>query len=171
MGDACLLRASPVHFLTGEKQMENSFETSGNSPTKRCLYCHQEISSNKKRYTRMKYCSPKCCNEAYKCGAGEQGRQLNYLGLSTASIGAIGELRVSADLLAKGYEVFRAVSSACSCDLIAMKNGVSARIEVRTARRSIQGVIQYPGHSKDIGRQDYFAAVLPDEIIYVPEFP
>lgn len=53
--------------------------------------------------------------------------------------GAIAELAVAADLLKRGYEVFRAQSSTCSCDLIAMIDSEDGtefemlRIEVRTA--------------------------------------
>ena len=39
--------------------------------------------------------------------------------VSPATRGAIAELRVATDLLARGYHVFRSVSPASPCDLIA----------------------------------------------------
>ena len=91
-----------------------------------------------------------------------------YPGISTGTVGAIGELRVSTDLLARGYEVFRAVSPSCSCDLIARKGGRALRIEVRTAHGSPEN-LKVPSKLKDVGRQDHFAAVLPDQIVYLPK--
>lgn len=52
--------------------------------------------------------------------------------ISSSTVGAVGELRVAADLLTKGFEVFRALSPTCSCDLLAMKDGRIIRIECRT---------------------------------------
>jgi hypothetical protein len=91
-----------------------------------------------------------------------------YPGLNTGQVGAIGELRTSADLLAKGYHVFRAVSPTCPCDLIALKGGKCLRLQVRTARKLKSGKLTYPTGQKDAGRQDYYAAVLPDRIEYFP---
>lgn len=57
--------------------------------------------------------------------------------------GAIGELLVSADLLSRGYTVFRSVSPAAACDLIVLedKNGVNAiiRFEVKTVGEHSDG--------------------------------
>jgi len=92
-----------------------------------------------------------------------------YPELSTGKIGAISELRVCADLLAKGYDIFRAVSPSCPCDLVAFKQGTLKRIEVRTATKTQDGELNFPLAEKDRGRFDHLAAVLKDEIIYVPE--
>lgn len=75
----------------------------------------------------QKYCSPRCRKDvAVKPG------QFSTL-MSTGMRGAVGELTVSADLINKGYEVFRSVSQCASCDLIALRDGVAVRVEVRTA--------------------------------------
>ena len=56
--------------------------------------------------------------------------------IAPATTGAIGELRVCADLMERGYEVFRALSqSRHSCDLVAMRGAFMLRIEVRTGTR------------------------------------
>lgn len=41
-------------------------------------------------------------------------------------------MRVAADLMKQGYSVFRALSPACFCDLIAVKRDKVMQIEVRT---------------------------------------
>ena len=92
-----------------------------------------------------------------------------YPGLSPSSTGALGELRVSIDLMRRGYEVFRALSPSSPCDLIAMKDGKVLRIEVRTARRDGKGNPYFPRKIRDQGRQDHFALALQDEIVYTPE--
>lgn len=94
--------------------------------------------------------------------------KVTYPGLNNSSIGAVGELKVCADLLIKGYEVFRAMSPSSSCDILALKNGRILRIEVRTARKIKTGEIQFPGTLKDVGRSDHFAAVGRNEIHYFP---
>lgn len=96
------------------------------------------------------------------------GCQSAYPGVSTGTVEAISELRVSVDLLAKGYEVFRALSPSCSCDLTVMKNGELLRIEVRTAYRGKSNNIIT---SRSRFKADHFALVLPSEIVYEPELP
>ena len=56
-------------------------------------------------------------------------------GLSASTVGAISELAVCSDLLSKGYDVFRSVSPAAPCDLIAHKEGKLIRVEVKTNAR------------------------------------
>src|SRR5579872_6612397 len=50
----------------------------------------------------------------------------------TTHLGAASELIASADLLLRGFDVFRAVAAACPCDLVAMKDGALIRIEVKS---------------------------------------
>jgi PD-(D/E)XK endonuclease len=83
--------------------------------------------------------------------------------------GALSELRVSVKLIELGYEVYRAMSSHSSCDMVAIKNGKTLRIEVKsgatnrkTGTRSFS-VIQAPS------QHDVVAAVFHDQIIYSPE--
>jgi len=77
--------------------------------------------------------------------------------VSRSTKGAISELLVAGDLLFKGYEVFRAVSPACSCDLIAQKNGRLTRIEVRTGALNKNGSVCFPKKSRDIDHHDHFS--------------
>jgi hypothetical protein len=55
--------------------------------------------------------------------------------------GAVGELKVCADLLDKNYEVFRSVSSTASVDLIIKKEEELQSVEVKTAHRKIKGLL------------------------------
>lgn len=61
--------------------------------------------------------------------------------IPSGSKGAISELLVAADLLAKEYHIFRSMSPHCFCDLIAIKGNLLKKIEVRrgflTANNSI----------------------------------
>lgn len=61
--------------------------------------------------------------------------------VSPGTSGAICELLVAADLLRRGYHVFRAVSPSCPCDLLAMRDNLSARVEVRKVTRAKHGGI------------------------------
>jgi len=90
-------------------------------------------------------------------------------GKTSATTGAISELRVAVDLLANGYDVFRSLSSSCPCDLATLKDGKLLRIEVRTVNMSASGNY-YRSKCKrdDINNIDVYAWVLPNEIIYEP---
>ena len=81
--------------------------------TKKCKKCGRDI---KPSFTFCDECREGAANFNHK------------LPLSTATVGAISELVVCVDLAKKGYEVFRAISPSCSCDLIARKNNICRRI-------------------------------------------
>lgn len=87
--------------------------------------------------------------------------------MNTGQRGAQSELIVSADLLDRGFEVFRSVAQACSCDLIAMKGRKLIRIEVRTGKMSqTAGKVKFQHGLKDSGRYDSFAVVTTGEVTY-----
>jgi predicted nucleic acid-binding Zn ribbon protein len=112
-----------------------------------------------------RYCSRAECKRERQ----RRPRVSPYVGLSTGQVGAIAELLVSADLLAQGYEVFRAVSPAASCDLIALRGDQILRVEVRTRGRKVDGSISHSRPPSDAGRQDLYAYVTHDrEIVYEP---
>jgi Holliday junction resolvase-like predicted endonuclease len=58
---------------------------------------------------------------------------------STGKIGAMSEMLVCVDLMKRGFEIFRAVSQCCSCDLIALRGGKALRVEVKTGYRTKSG--------------------------------
>ncbi len=130
----------------------------------KCGYCSKPFSP---KTGRDRYCSPECATLMRKVTTGRT-ESLSYL--STGTIGAVGELAVSVDLLRLGYEVFRSVSPACSCDLVAFDGCSLLRLEVRTGYRSGLGDRITCKTDK---RADVLAVYLPSEhaIYYDPPMP
>jgi predicted AAA+ superfamily ATPase len=91
-------------------------------------------------------------------------------GVSNDTAGAISEMVAAADLMRKGYEVFRAVNPGSPCDLIAMKDGWFLRIQVRTTayhdKANGQRSIYKPRFPKDKGNTDRYAFVANNTVIY-----
>lgn len=75
-----------------------------------------------------KVCSEKCRKERNNIITGRKSR----LEIPTGTVGSVSEMLVAVDLMRKGYAVFRALSPACFCDLICIKNGTVLKIECRT---------------------------------------
>jgi len=125
--------------------------------------CNNSVKESEQGRTR-KYCSAQCksMNQKEHYDLSDVSKLQNF---SPAQKGALSELRASVDLMLNGYEVFRAVSPACSCDLIALKNNKTIRIEVRTATKRIDGSLKYP-ISKI--RADVVAAVFGNTVVYFP---
>jgi hypothetical protein len=75
----------------------------------------------------------------------------------------------AADLMARGYEVFRSLGGGGSCDLIVVKDREPAmRIEVKTGHRSDSGSITY-ATPNDFTAFDVLAIVVDDgEVVYRP---
>ncbi len=134
-------------------------------PNRCCEFCKIPLSKIKQK-RGSKYCSRSCKVRAYNKGLGIRG-----LHLATGTTGTIGELVVAADLLRKGFEVFRAVSPSCSCDLAILKNGQLLRVEVRTGYRNQKtNHVRCALSPKNRDRFDIFAIVIAGtEILYRPE--
>lgn len=72
------------------------------------------------------YCSAGCYDYS-------QERDLSaFKHLHKGTVGAISEILVSVDLMKKGWDVFRSLSPASNCDMLAIKNDVILKLEVRT---------------------------------------
>ena len=129
----------------------------------KCRTCREEIQLNGHRGEWSKvFCSAECQRSAYNL------KSFTY-GFSPSTVGAISELLVSADLMKKGFEVFRALSPSCSCDLIAAKKGRLLRVEVRTGQYNRQEPTIY--YKQTDVKGDLMAVVtLKDERVhYIPE--
>lgn len=122
---------------------------------KTCLTCKKDFMGR----TKQKYCCLKCRDKHY-------GINSEFKGIPTGTIGAIQELRVSVDLLGKGYEVFRALSPSCSCDLLVCKNGKEFRIEVTTGYTMPNNKILHP--KKEV-EGIVLAVVANGKIYYSPQ--
>lgn len=63
--------------------------------------------------------------------------------LSSQFIGGTAEMFVCADLLRRGIPTYRAITAHSSADLVADLNGTLCRIEVKSARRNVNGTLSY----------------------------
>ncbi|MCK4625028.1 MAG: hypothetical protein KAV00_06945 [Phycisphaerae bacterium] len=127
-----------------------------------CVYCGKTLTEKKIR-RHAKYCDTEC----YRKCQGVKWRKLNpRTGIPTATVGAMHELVVAADLLKRGLSVFRALSSMCSCDLVILRGKQLLRVEVTTGYIGFRGKNGHP--SKDKSKFDLLAVVINDEIMYSP---
>lgn len=118
-----------------------------------CEFCQKPF---KNVHPASKFCTRRCKQAFYREPKSKRGK---------GATGAMNELFVCADLMDKGYQVFRAQSPDASCDLLVMDGKKIWRVEVTTGRYLKQG-IYYPGH-KDKSKYDWLAIVLSDhKIIY-----
>jgi hypothetical protein len=128
-----------------------------------CVLCGIKLLTRK---TRQKYCS-EACRRAHK-NKMWNGINQTDLKLSCGTTGAIAELLVASDLLSNGYEVFRALSPSCSCDLAILKDGQLLRVEVTTAYLLPSGKLQAPKKPQE--KSDIVAYVIKKtkEVVYEP---
>jgi len=118
---------------------------------------------------KSKYCSAKCSG-VYQKHRYKKANPVSYSHLHPSAIGTLQELRVCGDLIAKGFEVFRAVCGGCSCDLAILKDRKVLRIEVTTVIKSPAGKLSYLLH--DPQKYDILALVFRSgEVIYKPTMP
>lgn len=88
----------------------------------------------------------------------------------SGTTGAIAELIVCADLLKRGFEVFRSVSPSCSCDLAIMKDKKLVRVEVTTGYVTAGGKITHPKQPQHFHKFDLLAVYVTalGTVNYVP---
>lgn len=133
-----------------------------------CEECRQPFETTRKF---QRFCTAGCGRQNYSRGYGYRAGVVNPLALSPSTVGAISELKVATDLMAKGYAVFRAMSPACVCDLAVLCNEQLLRVEVTTAFVLESGKRIAP--KKDADKYDILAHVISatGEIIYEPDLP
>ena len=100
---------------------------------KGCLVCSKIFQI---RAENQKVCSDKCRSIYWGRTSG--------LDIPSASVGSISEMMVCADMLRKGYHVFRTVSNASFCDVVAIKGNEIMFIEVRTGYITNAGKLSFP---------------------------
>ena len=136
-------------------------------PYSNCRQCGEKLPYSKTRFN-AKYCSSGCRLEKAK----EKYRKANKRPkISNGSRGATSELKVTVDLLEKGWSVFRSVNQHAPCDLVAVKEKAVIRIEVKTGFYfGPEGEVCKVGHSKvNEENFDVLAVVTYKEIVYYPE--
>lgn len=114
-----------------------------NTINKICPACSKEFKT--RNLKKQKYCNKKCrLIEENK----RTGRVVLKEKIANNTVGAMSELFVAADLMKRGYNVFRAVSPSCFCDLIAIKNDNMLNIEVRTGYVNNNGSLCFPKNTR-----------------------
>ena len=113
---------------------------------------------------RQKFCGDACRKRA---GAGHWAPRPNEAKICTGNVGAAHEMIVCADLLKRGFDVFRGVSPASKADLVAIRGASALRVQVKTGIRNTNGRLHC--WSKDHESWDVLAIVEWDNrITYEP---
>ena len=124
-----------------------------------CSHCKQDFM--KKRINQI-CCSIKCVTARNNKRNKLKCQFIAFNG-STSTKGAIQELRVAADLLRRGYHVFRSVSPSAHCDLVILgKDKTLKRVEVRSAVKNLAGKFFFSKR----GNYDVIAGVFKNKIYY-----
>ena len=115
------------------------------------------------------HCDSLCRKESWR----KRYTGVNDLGklpkLPSNKVGAMTEIFVSAYLLERGFDVFRAMSPSSSCDLIIIKDKKSYRVEVRTGSYNSTGKLQIHFSDNDLGRSEILAIRARDGSIFFYE--
>lgn len=134
-----------------------------------CLGCKKIFTAGNDKKKR-KYCSISCRTNFYNKKTKGLNNSCDLNNICAGTLGAVHELVICIDLLKKGYEVFRSVSPACSCDLAIIFEGKLFRVEVTTGSYNCSGNITYPKKNKN--KFDILAICFKNgNIIYKPDLP
>lgn len=90
--------------------------------------------------------------------------------ISHAVAGAISELLVAADLMARGWQVFRPLTAATGHDIIAVRKDTILTIEVRSAHANNSGRLIY-NKKADCKSAHYGLVVTGRPVAYEPDLP
>lgn len=124
-----------------------------------CEHCGENYTKQTKR---QRFCTPKCSSaygfEVYVPAYGD--------GLTVQTKGAISELRVAVDLLARGFHVYRSMSSTAPWDLVvAIPSGKLVRIEVKSSAVNKNGSVS-AYTEKNV--YDVVCYATRDSLVYIP---
>lgn len=131
-----------------------------------CGYCQTPVWTAR---GQQRFCSRKCREAAYIVRSTPQHARRSGLGIPKTTYGAAAELRAAADLMLRGFHVYRAMSPSCPCDLVVWKaDGPVIRVEVKSVVKNyVTGAI-YRRKNADRNVFDVLCSVSPDEVIYEP---
>lgn len=128
---------------------------------KNCPVCKNDFINNGRKINAL-CCSKECSLKRNKTKNPLLNQFAKFEG-STGTKGAISELKASADLLLKGYQVFRAVSPSAHCDLVILdKDGILKRVEVRSGVKNREGKLFFTR----TGKYDVIACVFRNKVQY-----
>lgn len=108
--------------------------------TLNCERCGTEFMGR----ARKRFCTVKCQRAIVR----EHYAAQNPHGTPRALVGAMHELTVAADLMRRGFFVFRAMGPHSPGDLFAVKGATRLLVEVTTGGRTRHGRLTYPKHEK-----------------------
>lgn len=131
--------------------------------TKACTLCNEEYITIRSAQKICPKCKTMASETKFHTGNTSATRILpKSIELPTGTVGAIGELIASADLLSKGFEVFKAVSMHATSDLIIRKDNRYYSVEVKAGKLNDNKglVFSRPKYNKDL-----LAIVLPNKLI------
>lgn len=130
-----------------------------------CEQCGEQYEQTTKR---QRYCGPRCSSKHFNgLATVPLGSPAYGDGLSFQTKGALSELRAAVDLLARGYHVYRSMSSSAPWDIVvAIPSGRLVRVEVKTAVLMADGSAR--GGSLKRNVYDVLCFVTRDGIVYEP---
>lgn len=129
-----------------------------------CLQCSKPISDSRRR-KGARYCNQWCRRAFYRSGQKAWEPNPNS---DPTTVGAAGELRVAADLLMRGYQVYRAIHFGAPCDLVTFKDGRFLRVEVKSKMDKKELAKNWP-RSRSPKNYDVLAIIYRDgQIDYYP---
>ena len=123
-----------------------------------CCFCGKEFTKVEKRNI---FCSKHCSQQSYS------SKNFSFNVTTQRNLCAYTEILVSADLLKNNYEVYRPLSANARVDLIAIKEELLYRVEVKTGHKNLStGRIFLQAHKHTC--YDIIAHYIPElgEILY-----
>lgn len=113
-----------------------------------------------------KYCQ--ACKDRHASPSPTSPFPSKHAQISSSTKGAALEMIVCADLLLRGFGVFRSVSPTCSCDLVVHAEKKLYRVEITAGVASPGGQISWARHDPE--NYDVLALVLRDyRVVYIPD--
>lgn len=103
----------------------------------KCIVCNKIFVH---KYSHTKFCTQNC---RYNYYSDKYRRKVIGIKIPTGTVGAMSEMLISVDLFRKGFSVFRALSPACFCDVIACKDNKLYKIEVRTGYKAANNKLSF----------------------------
>lgn len=135
-------------------------------PEKFCKYCNEKLVGGRKDRV---FCDKDCAALYQKQAWHRMNPKTAAAQLANNTVAEMNEMRVTLDLLSRGYEVYRAAVAGMQCDLYVLhgQHDVGKRVEVTSGNLTPSGTLQHP--HRDEAKFDVLAVVVGDTIHYKPE--
>lgn len=97
----------------------------------KCKFCGKEITDKGINKQRSAYCSYDCSRKQI-VARGKANNLSRKLELNTGETGQINEMLVAIKLIKEGYKVYLPFDTTCKHDILALKNNIYYKIQVKT---------------------------------------